>query len=107
MNLWVILLMMSWEGKRQSFPCESKQGELHDPAAVSPGEQPPVATETEPVQSRSGCFGEEKNLPLPGIEPRIIHLPSHCTDEAILPLTWKGRLKYPSWLYEDGILLFH
>jgi hypothetical protein len=72
--------MMSWEGKRQSFPCESIQGELHAPAAVSPGEQPPVATETEWVQSRPGCFGEEKNLPLPGIEHRIVHLPSHRTD---------------------------
>ena len=72
--------MTSWEGKRQGFPCESIQGELHAPAAVSPGEQPPGATETESAQSRSGCFAEEKNLPVPGIESWIVHLPSHCTD---------------------------
>jgi hypothetical protein len=46
-------------------------GQLHYPAALPPGKDPPVPIgyEMGGPQSRSGCGGEEKNSqPPPGIE---------------------------------------
>jgi hypothetical protein len=50
-------------------------GQLHVPAALPPGKEPPVPIGYEGgwPQSRSGRGGEEKNSkPSPGIEPPII-----------------------------------
>jgi hypothetical protein len=49
-------------------------GQLHAPAALTPGKSPryPLDRRLGGPRSRSGRYGEEKNLALPGNEPGTI-----------------------------------
>jgi hypothetical protein len=55
-------------------------GQLHAPAALPPGNCPPcqLYRRLGGSQSRSGRYGEERNLlPLPGIEPQFLNRSAH------------------------------
>jgi hypothetical protein len=74
-------------------------GQLHAPAALSPGKSPwyPLDRRLHGPQSQFGCGGEEKNSqPLPGLKPLIIQpITQHYTTQMHKKLFGKPDGKKP------------